>query len=87
MNISNQNVDSVIKNITGIVASANQTSDQNADNLKVVANVLTQSVDVIQTGNVSLEVANNVTPLHYYAERTILFHKGYHKCCKNTRQS
>ena len=87
VNISNQNVDSVIKNITGIVASANQTSDQNADNLKVVTNVLTQSVDVIQTGNVSLEVANNVTPLHYHAECTILFHKGYHKCSKNTRQS
>ena len=60
MNISNQNVDSVIKDITGIVASANQTSDQNAENLKVVANVLTQSVEVIQTGNVSLEVANEV---------------------------
>ena len=60
MNISNQNVDSVIKDITGIVASANQTSDQNAKNLKVVANVLTQSVEVIQTGNVSLEVANEV---------------------------
>ena len=60
MNISNQNVDSVIKNITSVVASANQTSDQNADNLKVVANVLTQSVEVIQTGNVSLKVANEV---------------------------
>ena len=60
MNISNQNVDSVIKNITGIITSANQTSDQNADNLKVVANVLTQSVKVIETGNVSLEVAKNV---------------------------
>ena len=60
MNISNQNVDSVIKNITSVVASANRTSDQNADNLKVVANVLTQSVEVIQTGNVSLKVANEV---------------------------
>ena len=60
VNISNQNVDSVIKNVAGIITSANQTSDQNADNLKVVANVLTQSVEVIQAGNVSLEVANNV---------------------------
>ena len=54
---------SVIKNVTGII-SANQTSDQNADNLKVVANVLTQSVKVIQTGNISLEVANDVRK-HY----------------------
>ena len=60
VNISNQNVDSVIKNVAGIITSANQTSDQNADNLKVVANVLTQSVEVIQAGNVSLEVANDV---------------------------
>ena len=63
MNISNKNVDSVIKNITSVVASANRTSDQNADNLKVVANVLTQSVEVIQAGNVSLEVAKNVRQL------------------------
>ena len=60
MNISNLNVDSVIKNVAGIITSANQTSDQNVDNLKVVANVLTQSVEVIQAGNVSLEVANDV---------------------------
>ena len=60
MNISSDNVDSVIENVADIVTSANQTSDQNADNLKVVANVLTQSVEVIQTGNVSLEVANEV---------------------------
>ena len=64
MNISNQNVDSVIKNVTGIITSANQTSDQNADNLKVVANVLTQSVKVIETRNISLEVANDVRK-HY----------------------
>ena len=56
-------MDSVIKNLTGIITSANQTSDQNADNLKVVAYVLTQSVEVIQAGNVSLEVAKNVRQL------------------------
>ena len=60
MNISSENVDSVIQSVADIITSANQTSDQNADNLKVVANVLTQSVEVIQSGNVSLEVANEV---------------------------
>ena len=60
MNISSENVDSVIQSVADIISSANQTSDQNADNLKVVANVLTQSVEVIQSGNVSLEVANEV---------------------------
>ena len=89
MNISNQNVDSVIKNITGIVASANQTSDQNADNLKVVANVLTQSVEVIQAGNVSLEVANNVRKYGTMLNVKFVFnnYKGYHRCCRNSRQS
>ena len=59
-------MDSVIKNVTGIITSANQTSDQNADNLKVVANVLTQSVKVIETGNISLEVANDVRKHYIY---------------------
>ena len=63
MNISSENVGSVIQSVADVITSANQMSDQNADNLKVVANVLTQSVDVIQTGNVSLEVANNVSQL------------------------
>ena len=60
MNVSIENVNSVISNVTNIVSSTNETSDQNSDNLRVVANVLTQSVDVIQTQNVSLEVARQV---------------------------
>ena len=69
-------MDSVIKNVTGITTSANQTSDQNADNLKVVANVVTQSVKVIETGNISLEVANDVRKHYilYYAECSNLFY-------------
>ena len=54
------NVNSVINNVTSVVSSANETSDQNRDNLKVVTDVLTQSVNVIQTQNVSLKVASQV---------------------------
>ena len=61
MNVSVDNVNTVISNVTNIVSLANETSDQNKDNLEVVANVLTQSVDVIQTQNVSLEVASQVS--------------------------
>ena len=61
MNVSVGNVNTVISNVTNIVSLANETSDQNKDNLEVVANVLTQSVDVIQTQNVSLEVASQVS--------------------------
>ena len=60
MNVSVDNVNSVIENVTSIVSSANETSDQNRDNLEVVADVLTQSANVIQTRNVSLEVVSQV---------------------------
>ena len=61
MIVTAENVDSVINIVTRIVSSANETSDQNRDNLKVVADVLTQSATVIQTQNVSLEVARQVS--------------------------
>ena len=66
MNVSVENVNSVINNVTSIVSSANETSDQNSDNLEVVADVLTQSVNVIQTQNVSLEVASQVSKIIDY---------------------
>ena len=61
VNVSVDNVNSVINNVTSIVSSANETSDQNRDNLEVVTDVLTQSVNVSQTQNVSLEVASQVS--------------------------
>ena len=61
VNVSVENVNSVINNVTSIVSSANETSDQNRDNLEVVADVLTQSANVIQTQNLSLEVASQVS--------------------------
>ena len=54
-------MNSVISNITSIVSSANEPSDQIEINLEVVADVLQQSVDVIQTQNLSLEVTSQVS--------------------------
>ena len=51
----------VVSNLTSIVTTANETSDQNSDNLRVISDVLMQSVDTIVTQNVSLEVANQVS--------------------------
>ena len=51
----------VVSNLTSIVTTANKTSDQNSDNLRVISDVLMQSVDTIVTQNVSLEVANQVS--------------------------
>ena len=61
MNVSVDNVNSVIENVTSIVSSANETSDQNRDNLEVVADVLTRSVIAIQTQYVLLEVVSQVS--------------------------
>ena len=61
MNVSIENVNGVVSNLTSIVTTANETSDQNSDSLEVVANLLTQSVDVIVTHNASLAVINQVS--------------------------
>ena len=61
VNVSIENVNGVISNLTNIVTTANETSDQNSDSLEVVANLLTQSVDVIMTQNASLAVINQVS--------------------------
>ena len=61
MNVSIENVNGVVSNLTSIVTTANETSDQNSDSLEVVANLLTQSVDVIVTQNASLAVINQVS--------------------------
>ena len=61
MNVSIEKVNGVINNLTSIVTTANETSDQNSDNLEVVANLLTQSVDVIITQNASLTIITQVS--------------------------
>ena len=61
VNVSIENVNGVVSNLTSIVTTANETSDQNSDSLEVVANLFTQSVDVIMTQNASLAVINQVS--------------------------
>ena len=69
MNVSAENVNQVISNITEIITTANETADQSSDNLRVISDVLMQSVDIILTQNVSVEVANQVnnelTSIHH----------------------
>ena len=67
MNVSAENVNQVISNITEIITTANETSDQSSDNLRVISDVLMQSVDIILTQNVSVEVANqvNIASIHH----------------------
>ena len=73
----------MISNVTNVVSSANQTSDQNIDNLRVVSNVLSQSAQVIQTNmNVSIEVINDVSftvlqsMLNFMQKLTLIFNQA-----------
>ena len=87
MNISAQNVDNVIGSVSGLVSSANQASDQNSDSLRVVTNVLTESAELIQSGNVSLKVVDSVSNKmnDEIMMRTIFsIIKGYKRCCGYT---
>ena len=61
MNVSIENVNEVISNLTSIVTTATETSDQNSDNLEVVANLLAQSADVFMTQNASLTMITQVS--------------------------
>ena len=53
-------MDKVISNLTSIITTG-AASDQNCDNLIVIADVLTQLANILLTQNVSLEVANLVS--------------------------
>ena len=66
MNISADNVIMVISNLTSIVSLANATSDQNSDNLRVIADSLTQSVELIKNFEVAKNVSSNVHACMYY---------------------
>ena len=61
VNVSIGNVNGIISDLTSIVTTASETSDQNSDSLEVIANLLTQSVDVIITQNASLAVISLVS--------------------------
>ena len=85
--ISIDNVNTIISNVTSIVSLANEISDQNSDNLKVVANVLTRSIDVFQNQSVSLEVASQVSTIYCIVNCVTISTPliiGYNRRCGNT---
>ena len=63
MNISAENVNSVLNNVTELVTSADPMVDHSIENLRMVTDLLSQSAMVIQSENVSLEVISNVRTL------------------------
>ena len=61
MNITIGNANEVISDLVRFTTAINETSDQNCDNLIVIADVLTQLANILLTQNVSIEVANLVS--------------------------
>ena len=49
MNITSENVASVISNLTSIISTANTTEDQNIDNVRTVQTVLAQTASLLQS--------------------------------------
>ena len=49
INITSQNVDEVVENLTAIVVSADEVEDQVTENVEIIDDILTRAADVIQT--------------------------------------
>ena len=49
MNITSENVATVINNLTSIISTANTTEDQNIDNVRTVQTVLAQTASLLQS--------------------------------------
>ena len=61
MNITIENVNEVISDLVRFTTAINEMSDQNCDNLIVIADVLTQLANILLTQSVSIEVADLVS--------------------------
>ena len=49
MNITSENVATVINNLTSIISATNTTEDQNIDNVNTVQTVLAQTASLLQS--------------------------------------
>ena len=49
VNITSENVATVINNLTSIISTANTTEDQNIDNVRTVQTVLAQTASLLQS--------------------------------------
>lgn len=59
------NVLDVVDELTDIVASANETSDQSTANLMIVADTVQKTLELFEAENVTLSTVSNVS-MHCY---------------------
>ena len=65
ISITEDNIGTVINNLTVVVMTTNETADQNEDNLQVVRTALTQTATLLQNvSSVPLAVVEEVGHIH-----------------------
>ena len=74
VNVTVETVTTVVENLTQVVVTTNETSDQNTDNLKVITNTLTETSRLIKNNNVPLEVINEVSYNNYNCSNNTYIH-------------
>lgn len=61
MNITQENVETVLDNLTSIVISTNETVDQNTETIRIVQMVIVQTASLIQSPAIPQQVVEDVS--------------------------
>ena len=65
MNITSENVATVINNLTSIISATNTTEDQNIDNVNTVQTVLAQTASLLQSPTMRGTIPQTVVEMVY----------------------
>ena len=69
MNITSENVATVINNLTSIISTANTTEDQNIDNVHTVQTVLAQTASLLRSPTLRGLIPQTVVEMVYEADQ------------------
>ena len=61
MNVTQENVGTIVNNLTSIVASTNETVDQNTDSIRIVQMVIVQTASLLQSLAIPQEIVEVVS--------------------------
>ena len=61
MNVTQENVGTIVNNLTSIVASTNETVDQNTDSIRIVQMVIVQTASLLQSPAIPQEIVEVVS--------------------------
>ena len=66
MNISQENVLTVLDNLTSVVITTNETVDQNTDTIRVVQIVIVQAASIVQSPAITQQVVEDVSCIAFF---------------------